>query len=58
MLSPELGRAVFRMATFLVLVSLGLLLVLEPGSAEHVVTVVTLIVGLLLGGIVAFLVRA
>lgn len=57
MLSPELGRVAFRMATFLVVVSLGLLLVVNPGSAEQVVTVVALIVGVLLGAMVVFLVR-
>lgn len=57
MLSPELGRAAFRLATFLVVVSLGLLLFVESGSAEYVVTVVTLVVGVLLGAVVGFLVR-
>ncbi len=55
MLSPDLGRVVLRIATFLV-ASLGLLTV-DPGTAEHVVTVITLIVGVLFGGLVVFLVR-
>ncbi len=57
MLSPELGRAIFRIATFLIVVSLGLLMTADPGTAQQVVTVITLIVGVLLGGLVAFLVR-
>ncbi len=57
MLSPDLGRVVLRIATFLVVVSLGLLVTVDPGTAEHVVTVITLIVGVLLGGLVVFLVR-
>ena len=57
MLSPELGRAIFRIATFLIVVSLGLLITADPGTAQQVVTVITLIVGVLLGGLVAFLVR-
>ncbi|HMN14563.1 MAG TPA: hypothetical protein PKD55_19775 [Bellilinea sp.] len=47
-MSPEVGRLWFRIAFFLVLISAGLLFILKPGSAEYVVTVMTLVVGILL----------
>lgn len=47
-MSPEVGRLWFRIAFFLVLISAGLLFILKPGSAEYVVTVMTLVVGMLL----------
>ena len=57
MLSPELGQVAFRMATFLVVVSLGLLLALDAGSAEYVVTMIALLIGVILGAVVVLLVR-
>jgi hypothetical protein len=57
MLSPQLGQAAFRIATFLFVVSLGLLLFVKPGSAEFVVTVITLGIGIVLGTTIAVLVR-
>jgi len=41
----------------IVLVSAGLLLVLRPGTAEFVITVFTLGIGLAFGGLVIVLVR-
>jgi len=46
-MSPEIGRFWFRIAFTLVLISAGLLFFVKPGSAEFVVTVLTLVVGLL-----------
>lgn len=56
-MDPEIGRMAFRIAIFLVLTAGGLLLVLQPGTAEFSVTVVTLAIGLVFAGVVALLVR-
>jgi hypothetical protein len=57
MFSPELGQAAFRWAIFIVLVAGGLLLTLTPGTPEFAVTVLTLLIGLALLGIVVACVR-
>ncbi|MBN1249045.1 MAG: hypothetical protein JXC32_15405 [Anaerolineae bacterium] len=57
MLSPDLGRAAFRMAVFLVVVSLGLLLFVEAHSAEFVATLITLAIGLIFGVVIIVIVR-
>ncbi len=57
MLSPELGRAVFRIAFYMVLTSAVLLLLLRPGSAEFIVAALALIIGLIFVGIIALIVR-
>lgn len=57
MLSPELGRVAFQIAFFVTLVSGGLLFFLTPGSAEFVITVASLVVGLVFVLLVAVLVR-
>jgi hypothetical protein len=49
---PEIGRVAFGWAVFLVLASGVLLLTLTPGTAEFVITLFTLCLGLLLGLIV------
>ncbi len=54
---PEMGRAFFRIAMFVALTSAVLLPFLTPGTAEFVVDVLALGVGLLFIGIVAFLAR-
>ena len=54
---PEMGRAFFRIASFVTLVSAALLFFLTPGTAEFVVDVLALGVGLLFIGILAFLAR-
>jgi hypothetical protein len=55
--SPELGRAAFRVAILIVLMALGLLLTLRPGSAEFAITLLTLCVGLAFIGVIALFVR-
>lgn len=56
-MSPEIGQAATRIGVFLI-VSAGLLLLMVPrDSAEFVVLVLTVIIGLLMLGIVAFLAR-
>jgi preprotein translocase subunit Sss1 len=57
MLSPELGHFAFRWAIFIVLVAAGLLVTLSPGTPEFAVTVLTLLIGLLFLGVIAFCVR-
>jgi hypothetical protein len=57
MLSPEVARAAFRWAIFIVLGALGLLVVLTPGSPEFAITLVTLLIGLVFVGIVVACVR-
>ncbi len=56
-MSPEMGQAATRIGVFLI-VTAGLLLLMVPrNSAEFVVLVLTVIIGLLLLGLVAFLAR-
>lgn len=57
MISPQMGRAGFRIAFFMTLVSLVLMFCLKPGSAEFVVAGVTLAVGLVFILLVAVAVR-
>lgn len=57
MLSPEIGRAAFRWAMFIVLVAAGLLLTLTPGTPEFAVTVFTLLIGALFVGAIIVWVR-
>ena len=56
-MNPEAGQAWFRIATMITLVSVVLVFFTEPGSAERVVSVITLIIGLLFIGIIIVLVR-
>jgi hypothetical protein len=53
---PELGRIGFRIGFLLVLPSLVLILLLEPGTAEFVITAFTLMVGLVFLGVVTIMV--
>jgi hypothetical protein len=55
--NPETGRAFFRIAIFITLVSLILLPFLKPGTAEFVVDVLALAVGLVSVAIVAIVAR-
>jgi hypothetical protein len=50
-------RAALAMALFLVLASSGLLIFQTPGTAEFVVTVLSLVVGLLFLAVVVFSIR-
>jgi len=56
-MSPDAGRAWFRIAMMITLVSAVLAVLTEPGTAERVVSVVTLIIGLLFIGMIVFLIR-
>jgi hypothetical protein len=56
-MAPELGRAAFRWAIFLVLVALGLLVTLTPGTPEFAVTLLTLLIGLIFVGVILLFAR-
>lgn len=56
-MDPEIGRAGFRIALFLVLTAGGMLFLLQPGTAEFSITVVTLTIGLVFVGLIVLLVR-
>ena len=57
MFSPELGRVAFRWAIFIVLVAVGLLVTLRPGTPEFAITLVTLVIGLVFIGVIAACIR-
>jgi preprotein translocase subunit Sss1 len=56
-MSPQMGQAAFRLAIFVTVTALALLVFLRPGSAEFGVTVVTLAAGLIFIGLVVLMVR-
>ena len=57
MISPQMGRAVFRIAFFITSVSAVLTLCLKPGSAEFVVAGITLAVGLAFIALIVWILR-
>lgn len=57
MISPELGRAAFGSGILIVIVALGLLVTLRPGSAQFAITLLSLIIGLVFIGVVALFVK-
>jgi hypothetical protein len=54
---PEAGQAWFRIATMITVVSGVLVYFTEPGSAERVVSVITVFIGLLFIVTIILLVR-
>jgi hypothetical protein len=56
-MNPELGLAWFRIAIFFTLTSGALLFLAMPGTAEFVITVTSLIIGLLFVAIIAIVVK-
>lgn len=56
-MSPEVGQAGFRLAVFLIVSSGVLLFVVPRGTAEHAITVVTLLIGLVFSGLIALIIR-
>ena len=56
-MNPELGQTWFRVAVFITLVSVVLLFFEKPGTAEFVITVATLVIGLAFVGILVFVAR-
>jgi hypothetical protein len=56
-MNPEAGRAWFRIAVTITLVSAVLVFVTKSGTPERVVSVITLIIGLLFIGTIIVLIR-
>jgi hypothetical protein len=56
-MNPEAGQAWFRIAMMITLVSAVLVYFTEPDTAERVVSMLTLLIGLLFIGIIVILVR-
>ncbi len=56
-MGPDAGQAWFRVAIFITLVAVALLFVTQPGSAEFVMSVASLVIGLLFIAIVVILTR-
>jgi hypothetical protein len=56
-MNPDFGRAWFRIATTVTVVSAVLAVLTEPGTAERVVSVITLLIGLLFMGVIVILIR-
>jgi hypothetical protein len=52
-----MGQGAFRIAFFVTFVSAALLPFLEPGTAEFVVDVLALVIGLVFIGVIALMVR-
>ena len=56
-MSPQLGKVAFKIVAFLVVVSIGLLFILDANSAEFVVTILTLVIGIVFGALVVVIAR-
>ncbi len=56
-MNPEAGQAWFRIAVMLTVVSAVLVFMTKPDSAERVVSMITLIIGLTFIGVIVYLVR-
>jgi cbb3-type cytochrome oxidase subunit 3 len=56
-MNPEAGRAWFRIAITIIVVSVALVYFTEPGTAERIVSLLTLLIGLLFIGTIIVLVR-
>ncbi len=56
-MNAEAGKAWFQVAVFITLVSAVMLFFEQPGTAEFVITVTTLVVGLVFVGILVYMVR-
>ena len=56
-MNSEAGRAWFRIAIMIMVVSAVLVYLTEPGTAERVVSEITLLIGLLFTGTIIVLVR-
>jgi len=56
-MNPDAGRAWFRIATMITLVSAVLVFLTEPGTAERIVSITTLLMGLIFIGVIVILIR-
>ena len=57
MISPQLSKAALRIIIFMIVTSLILLPFVKPQSAEFVVTIITLALGICFGVVLFVLVR-
>jgi hypothetical protein len=57
MIDPDIGLMGFRIALFVILVAVGCLFIVEPGSAAFYVDVITLAVALVFLGVLIVLIR-
>ena len=56
-MNPETGRAALQMALFITVVSGGLVLFEPPGTAEYLISLAALAIGLTFLGLVLILIR-
>ena len=56
-MNPEAGRAWFRIALTITLMSAVLISFTDSGTAERIVSAITLLIGLLFIGVIIFLIR-
>ncbi|HQV70296.1 MAG TPA: hypothetical protein PLJ62_08980 [Thermoflexales bacterium] len=56
-MNPQLGKAWFQVGVFITIVSVILLFVLQPKTAEYVITVLSLIIGLALMALVIIAIK-
>ena len=56
-MNPQLGKAWFQVASFITVVSAILLFFEKPGTAEFVVTVLSLIIGVIFLALVIVMVK-
>ncbi len=58
MINSELGQAGFKIGIFLVVASGLMSLITDKGTAEHVISLFTLLIGVLLMVVITILVRS
>lgn len=56
-MNPQLGKTWFQVASFITIVSMILLFVLQPNTAEYSITVVSLVIGLALMALVVVVIK-
>lgn len=56
-MNPDAGRAWFRIALTITLMSAALVYFTDSGTAERIVSVITLSIGLLFVGVIVLLIR-
>ncbi len=56
-MSPQVGRTWFRVAFFITLMAALMLFVVQPGTAEFVIDVTTLVIGLIFMTVIVVIAR-
>jgi len=54
-MAPEIGQVGFRMAGFIILVSVALLFIVPSGTAEYYITILSLLMGAAFAGLIALM---